>query len=153
MFRKALDCGVDIVPRALMNLALLYHTRAKSLATATNHDLQAAKANAQLASEYADRAKPLLDQFDIIDDEIRQYISQYRPLRLQCHRLLGQIYAGLGDLQACEMEFRAAIAAFPDDLNARICLQRALDVQGKTDESTEVQSEIEELMRVNRPSP
>lgn len=148
-FLKALECGPEVVAKAFMNLALIYHSRANSFALA--NDLANAKISAIQASEYVDRSKKLLDQLAVVDNDVRKYISQFKPLRLQCHRILGQIYAGLGDLDACEQEFRAATVAFPEDAGAWQMLKRALELQGKAEEAALVIDKVKTLLASNQP--
>jgi Flp pilus assembly protein TadD len=114
MFLKALECEPEVVPKAMMNLGLLYNTRGNLLAQSMLEGL-AASGKA--------------------DSQVHKYIQQYRPLRLQSHRLLGQLYAGAGDMAACESEFRLATESFPDEPLAWQMLQRVLDMQGKKDEA------------------
>lgn len=136
MFLKALECEADIVPKAMMNLGLLYNTRGNFLAQ--TGDLDGATAAAKDAAFYLDKGKPLLSvlaENGKGDDTIQKYIQQYRPLRLQTHRLVGQLHAGSGNLQLCEEEFRRATENFPDDGFAWQMLSRALEMQGKQDEA------------------
>jgi uncharacterized protein HemY len=69
------------------------------------------------------------------DQQIRQYMQQFVPLRLQSHQLTGQLYAGSGDWPACEAEFRVATEKFPNEKAGWKMLQRALDIQGKKEEA------------------
>jgi tetratricopeptide (TPR) repeat protein len=149
MFLKALECESDVVPKALMNLGLVYNTRGSFLAQ--TGDMPGAKMAALDAEKYIDAAKPLLDQLAAsgnADSDMFSYIRQYRPLRLQCHRLLGQLHAGAGDMAASEAEFRRATQNFPDERNAWQMLGRVLEVQGKTEE---MQSVIEKIKALNLP--
>lgn len=137
MFLKALQCQPDVVPKAMMNLGLLYNTRGSFLAQ--TGDLEGAKIAALDASKFLNQGKPLLDELvksGKADAQVEQYIKQYRPLRLQAHQLLGQLHAGAGDLSACESEFRLATSNFPDEPIAWQMLGRVLEMQGKTEESS-----------------
>jgi tetratricopeptide (TPR) repeat protein len=136
MFLKALECEPEVVPKAMMNLGLLYNTRGNLLAQ--SGDIDGAKRTAIDASRYLDQGKPMLEGLAAsgkADSQVHKYIQQYRPLRLQSHRLLGQLYAGAGDMAACESEFRLATESFPDEPLAWQMLQRVLDMQGKKDEA------------------
>jgi tetratricopeptide (TPR) repeat protein len=131
-----------------MNLALVYHSRANSFAL--DNDLKNAKISALQASEYVDRSKTMLDQLAVVDNDVRKYISQFKPVRLQCYRILGQVYAGLGDLESCEQEFRAATVTFPTDAGAWQMLKRALELQGKSEEVAQVMDKIKAIMASNQ---
>jgi len=136
MFLKALECETDVVPKAMMNLGLLYNTRGNMLAQ--TGDLEGAKVAAASGAKFIDQGKPLLDEMvsnGRADSQILQYVEQYRPLRLQSHRLVGQLHAGSGDMAKCEDEFRQATDSFPDDPSAWQMLQRILEMQGKMDEA------------------
>ena len=149
MFLKALKCGSDVAPKAMMNLGLVYNTRGSFLAQ--TGDMLGAKKNALDAEKYIDAAKPLLDHLAAsgnADSDMSNYIRQYRPLRLQTHRLLGQLHAGAGDMAASEVEFRRATENFPDDKGAWQMLGRVLEVQGKTEE---MQSAIEKIKALSPP--
>ena len=146
MFLKALECEAAIAPKAMMNLGLVYHTRANMLAQ--TGDIPGAKAAALDAGKYVDAAKPLLDYqaaTQKADVDFSRYAQQYRPLRLQCHRLLGQILANLGDMEACEAEFRTATENFPNEPSAWQMLGKILEVQGKTEEMQAVIAKLKTL--------
>jgi hypothetical protein len=146
MFLKALECQPDVVPKAMMNLGLLYNTRGNFLAQ--TGDIPGAKAAALEASKFVDAAKPLLDLMAVsgkVDSDAAKYVKQYKPLRLQSHRLLGQIHATQGDMAACEQEFRLATDNFPDEQSTWQMLGRILDMQGKTEEVSKVMSKINSL--------
>lgn len=143
MFLKALGCESEVVPKAMMNLALVYNTRGNFLAQ--NGDLEGAKTAALDTAKYLDMAKPLLDDFVSTgksDGQLEKYIDRYRPLKIQSHRLLGQLYAGSGDMEACEKEFRSATESFPDEPFAWKMLHRILELQGKNDEAKSVMEKI-----------
>ena len=144
MFLKAVYCGGDVAPKAMINLGLIQHSRANVLAP--SGDLLGAKEAALKATEYLETAKPLLDELVRQGKNgAEQYLLQYKPLRLQNYRIVGQIYAGTGDMAACEHEFRRATEAFPDEAMAWQLLGRVLDIQGKTDEAVEVMTKIQQL--------
>lgn len=136
MFLKALECEKEVVPKAMMNLGLLYNTRGNFLAQ--SGDLDGAKLAAASAARYLDESKQRLDALlavGQIDNDLNTYLERYRPLRLQAHRLSGQLSAGSGDMAACETEFRRAIDNFPQESFAWQMLSRVLDLQGKSEEA------------------
>lgn len=134
MFLKAMGCGPDVAPKAMLNLGLVFQTRGNALAS--GGDLAGAKKAAMESAQYLDSAKPLLEQLQADGSaEADIYISRYGPLRLQSHRLVGQIHAGLGDLESCEKEFLAATEAFPNEPGSWQMLARILEVQGKKEEA------------------
>lgn len=144
MFLKALGCEAEVVPKAMINLALVYFTRGESLAQ--GGDLAGAKDAAIDTAKYLDQAMPLFDEMvsdGKADGQLGKYIARYRPLKLQSHRLLGQLHAGAGDMEACEKEFRTATENFPDEPLAWKMLQRILEVQGKKEEAN---SALEKLI-------
>jgi tetratricopeptide (TPR) repeat protein len=146
MFLKALECEPEVVPKAMVNLGLVYNTRGNFLAQ--TGDLDGAKTAALDASKYLDQAKPLLDGMVAsgkADAQISQYLQQYMPLRLQCHRLVGQLYAGEGDIAACESEFRLATENFPEERFAWQMLGRVLEMAGKQAEAALVAEKISSL--------
>ena len=144
MFLKAVHCGGDVAPKAMINLGLIQHSKANVLAP--SGDLQGAKQAALKATEYLETAKPLLDELvKQGKNGAEQYLQQYKPLRLQNYRIVGQIYAGTGDMAACEHEFRQATNAFPDEAMAWQLLGRVLDIQGKADEVAKVMTKIQQL--------
>ena len=146
MFLKALECESDVVPKAMMNLALVYNTRGNELAQAG--DLAGAKAAAIDTAKYLNEAKPLLEEMmsgSNADTQLGRYMARYRPLRIQAHRLLGQLYAGEGDYAACEKEFRMATESFPDESFAWKMLHRILELQGKGEEADKVRETIMSL--------
>ena len=96
----------------MINLALVYHRRAGSLAQ--SGDLPGALKLSVDAAKLLDTAQPLLK--DLVasgNQESVRYLSQYEPLRLQAYALIGNIHAGSGDLAASEEEFRKATKTFP----------------------------------------
>jgi len=139
MFLKAMQCGSEVKPKAMMNMALIYQSRANSLAA--GGDLSGAKAQMVKAAGVLDGAKPLLQQMSSSDDA-RQYAAQFDPLRLQCHRLTGQIMAGMGDMEACEKEFRRATENFPNSQGAWQMFGRILELQGKVEEAQKAKDKI-----------
>ena len=144
MFLKAVKCGGEVAPKAMVNLGLIQHTRANVLAP--SGDLAGAKAAAMQATDYLEAAKPLLE--DLLKQgksDAAHYLSQYRPLRLQNYRMVGQIYAGTGDMDACEREFRRATDEFPNEQMAWQLLGRVLDIQGKGDEAKQVMAKLQQL--------
>lgn len=146
MFLKAVGCDGDVKPKAMINLGLLYNTRGNS--QARSGDINGAKESAIESGKFLDQAKPLLDGIIASgsnDSQIRTYMEQFVPLRLQSHQLLGQIYAGSGDWAACEAEFRLATTKFPNHHVGWRMLHRALEVQGKTEEAATIQATINSL--------
>lgn len=149
MFMKALECDGEVVPKAMMNLALVHNTRANQFAQ--GGDLPNAKTSALMAGKFLDQAKPFLDALASgasasADADSQRYIAQFNPLRLQVHRLTGQILAGAQEFAACEEEFRRASQSFPDVPGVWDMLARILDLQGKTEEAAAARSKINELM-------
>ena len=150
-FVQALGCdSPDVVPKAMMNLALVYQIQGEQIAMSGN--LEGAKSLALQASKFADDAKPLLE--DLMktpsfsgDSDLARYLQQFQPQRLRCHRLLGQIFAGMGNLPASEAEFREATRNFPSEAAAWQMLGRVLDVQGKTEEAVEVAKTVQNLLQ------
>ena len=147
MFLKALECGADVRPKALMNLALVHNTRANQYAQ--GGDLSSAKASAVKAANMLDQAKPLLDMLSTdaagADADSQRYITQFKPLRLQVHRLYGQILAGAGEYAACEKEFKRAAESYPDIPGVWDMLSRILDLQGKTEEAAKCKEKVAAL--------
>ena len=170
MFLKAVECGGDVAPKGMLNLGLLYHGKANKLAQGTTasgctHSLhrplvltsccslagniKEAKSLALKASALVDAAKPILEELagsGIGGTDIASYINQLQPLRLQCHRMVGQILASEGDLAGCEKEFRAATVAFPKDPGAWQMLARVLEIQGKADEAIEIVEKVKAII-------
>lgn len=97
------------------------------------------------AGEPFDAAKPLLEAST--DSDAEQYKSQFKPLRLQCHKLTGQILAASRDFAACETEFRAATENFPNEAGAWDMLARILDIQGKAAKAAK--EKVETLRKLN----
>ena len=146
MFMKALECEVDVHPKAMINLGLLYNIRGNGLAQ--TGDLDGAKQAALDAAKFLDTAKPLLDAAAATgkaDSDIAQYQQQYRPVRLQSHRLLGQVLAGAGDLAGSESEFRRATENFPNEPSAWQMLGKVLEMQGKTEEVQSVKAKLNSM--------
>jgi len=146
MFLKAIECP-EVSAKAMMNLGLLYQKKAEI--TAADGNLEAALDLATKSSNLMDRAKPLLDSAissgapGIADDQ--KYIAQFTPLRLQSHRILGSVYAGMKNFEACEKEFRMAISNFPNEPNAYNMLARVLEIQGKDAEAQKVRAMLHNL--------
>lgn len=145
MFVKAIECP-EVKAKAMMNLGLLYQKKAES--TAADGNLETALDLATKASNLIDQAKPLLDAMIArhsggADDQ--KYIAQFAPLRLQCHRILGSVHAGMKNFEACEKEFRMAISNFPNEVNAYHMLVRVLEIQGKDAEAQKIRSMLADL--------
>jgi len=144
MFLKALECEIDVQPKAMVNLGIIYHKRAGASLQVQN--IPVAKEATLTASSYLDSAKPLLDSLIATgSDDLLPYVAQHKMLRLQCHRNLGQIYAGTGDMGSCEKEFRKATESFPQETVAWQMLGRVLEIQGKSDEMQEVLAKVQQL--------
>lgn len=142
MFLKALQCP-EVAPKAMMNLALVYQSKANTLAS--QGDLPGAKNAVLQAAKLLDDAKPLVDALVASGtggDENERYALQYEPLRLQCHRLTGSILAGMKDFAGCEVEFRTAIKNFPHVPGPWEMLARVLDAQGKTEEAAQAREKL-----------
>jgi tetratricopeptide (TPR) repeat protein len=145
MFLKTLECGPEVLPKAMINLALIRHTQASF--KMEQRDLEGAMESALDASQYLDAAKPLLDGLvEGGDAEAAQFLGQFRPLRLQCHRNMAQLYAGAGEMASSESELRAAVKSFPKEPMAWQMLGRILEMQGKVDEVAGVQEKLAELL-------
>ena len=128
----------------MINLGLVYHTRANALGRAG--DLAGAMQVAQKASKMLDEAQPLL--LELVangNNDVGRYLAQFQPLRLQIHAMIGQIHAGGGDMEACEAEFRKAVESFPDAAMSWQLLGRILDLRGKKEEAQEVNAKIHAL--------
>lgn len=147
MFLSAAKCP-EVRSKAMMNLALVYLKQGES--NAAKGGLPKAKDLITKAVDNLEKAKALLDeamvQGSITDDE-KRYIQQYRPVRIQCHRLAGSILFGLKDFDACENEFRKATENFPDIQGPWEMLARVLELQGKSDEAAIVREKISQLWR------
>lgn len=147
MFLSAAKCP-EVRSKALMNLAMVYLKQGES--NAANGDLPKAKDLVTKAADNLEDSKRLLDEAlangSITDDE-KRYIQQFRPLRIQCHRLAGSVLFGMKDLDACEKEFRAATDNFPDIQGPWEMLARVLELQGKNDEVALVRETINQLKR------
>lgn len=145
MFLKAIECP-EVKAKAMMNLSLLYQKKAEVLAADGN--LEAALDFATKASNHMDQAKPLLDTAITgasIGTDDQKYIAQFAPLRLQCHRILGSVHAGMKNFEACEKEFRTAISNFPNEVNAYHMLARVLEIQGKDAEAQKIRAMLTNL--------
>jgi tetratricopeptide (TPR) repeat protein len=147
MFLKALECESDVASKAMINLGLLYNTRGNYLAQMG--DMKGASKAAHAAAKYLDEGKALLSALSTdgkLDSQLERYFQQYRPLRLQTHRLIGQLYAGEGDMLSCEAEFRRATESFPEESFAWQMLSKVLEVQGKHAEASKAADTARSLM-------
>ena len=139
----------------MLNLALVYQAKANEYIG--NGDIESAKIAVSKASKNLDECKPLLDaSFENMknsgisdDDDIEQYLLKFRPLRLQCHKLTGQLFASSRDFVSCEKEFRSATENFPNEPGAWDMLARVLDIQGKTDEGKLAKEKVQTLTKLN----
>lgn len=148
MFLKALECEPEVVPKAMINLGLLYNTRGDFMAQ--TGDLAGAKKAAIDAARYLDEGKARLDDLASngkLDAQLETFAPQYRKFRLQTHRLVGQLHAGGGDMSSCEAEFRRATDNFPEDSLAWQMLSRILEIQGKEDEAARAVDRAKSLMK------
>lgn len=145
MFQKALDCGNIVKPKALINIGLIRFTHASF--NIEQRDFETAKKLTIEASNYLEEAKPLLDKLvaDGSDADATQFLRQYTPLRLSCHRNMAQLFAGSGDLESSEAELRRAVAAFPKEPMALQLLGKILELQGKSDEAAGVLQSLQNL--------
>ena len=84
---------------------------------------------------------------DIRYDDDGRYKVQFTPLRLQAHRILGSVYAGLKDFSSCEQEFRKACDSYPQIPGSYEMLARVLDIQGKNVEAQEVRQKLAGLVK------
>ncbi len=147
MFLKALECEPDVVPKAMINLGLLHNTRGNFFAQ--TGDLEGAADAANVAAQYLDKGEILLKALASdgkLDSELERYLKQFRPLRLQTHRLIGQLHAGAGDMLSCEAEFRRATENFPDESFGWQMLSRVLELQGKQEEADRAATVARSLM-------
>jgi len=143
MFLKAIECCDDVKTKGMMNLALTLQKKANNLAA--GGDLKGAKLAVDDAAKFVDEAKPLLDTKIALgggDSEDAIFASQIKPLRVQIHRLCGQVLAGMGDLVACEAEFRTASDKYPDIPGIWDALARVLDLQGKSEEAKQAREKL-----------
>jgi len=146
MFLKAIQCSEEVRTKGMFNLSLLLQQKANNLATSGN--LEEAKAAIMEASKLLDDAKPLIDARIALggsNSEDAMYASQFKPMRVQCHRVLGQVMAGMGDMVSCEQEFRIASEKFPDIPGIWAALSRVLEIQGKMDEAQVCKAKFEAL--------
>lgn len=153
-FEIAIECCQDVAPKAMLNLALVYHSKAAKLVRTGN--IEAAKSNILIAGKKFDAAKPMLDELSALaknqgktDDDAEAYISRFRPLRLNCHKLAGQILAGLKDFAGCEKEFQIATDSFPNEPGAWDMLARVLEIQGKLDDAKAAKEKVATLKQLN----
>lgn len=145
-FKNALIYCPSLAVKALMNLSLVNQARANQYAV--GGDLTAAKKNAEEASNQLDYAKTLIDKMteqERQDEDMISNVMQFKALRLQCHKLMGQVLAGSGDFEACEGEFRTATENFQDSVGAWEMLYRVLVRLGKTDEAVKIKEKIDVL--------
>ncbi|KAL9190308.1 hypothetical protein ACHAXT_007519 [Thalassiosira profunda] len=146
MFVKAVECE-ETKSKAMINLALTLQAKANNLAA--GGDLSGAKAAIDDAAKLVDDAKPLIDAKVALggaNSEEATFQKQLRPLRVQIHRLAGQILAGMGDMAACEAEFRTASEKYPDVPGLIEALARVLDLQGKADEAKAAREKLRGLV-------
>lgn len=140
----------EVKAKAMMNLSMVYLKQGEN--NAAQGQLLNAKELVTKAAEHLDNAKLLLDETIAtgnginVEDE-KRYSMQFRPLRLQCHRLIGSVLFGLKELEACEEEFRKATNSFPDASQAWQMLMRVLELQGKNEEAAQVQEKIKHLLQ------
>merc|ERR1711862_1059661 len=151
-FKMALLCKPskpEIVPKVMFNLALVHQTRANQYAS--QNKLQEAKISIKEASTLLESVKPLLfdnNSNSNNNNNNQQYIKMYKPLRLQVHKLSGQLYAALHEYKQCEDEFRLATTNFPNEGAAWDMLSRILQLQGKVNEAKQVQEKANMLRNV-----
>lgn len=146
-FLKAIQCDSVVAPKAMLNLGLLYHKKSNELALKNRID--EAKSLALKAADYVDTAKPLLEVLyasETDKEDIQMYLRQVKPLRLQCHRMVGQILAAEGDLKGCEEEFRRATESYPLEASAWQMLARVISLQGRDDEAKEIIERLKSLI-------
>jgi tetratricopeptide (TPR) repeat protein len=149
MFMKAIQCCDDVKTKGMMNLALTLQTKANNLAA--SGDLTEAKVAIDRAGKLVDEATPLLLAkigLGSATPEDGVFVKQTKPLRVQIHRLCGQILAGMGDLVACEAEFRLASERFGDIPGIWEALARVLDLQGKPEEAKRARDQLAEIRGV-----
>ena len=136
MFLKAIESSDEVKTKGMMNLAILLQKKANNLAA--GGDLNGAKLAIDQAAKLVDEAKPILDAKLALggatsDDAM--FSRQVKPLRVQIHRMCGQILAGMQDFVACEAEFRTACDKYPDIPGLLMALAKVLEMQGKTEEA------------------
>jgi Tfp pilus assembly protein PilF len=137
MFLKGMQCE-EVRTKAIMNLALVYQKQAERHAGEGSFNF--AKELAMKAGDLLDSAREFLH--NLTDDDDLKYAEQFTPLRLQAHRILGSIYAGMQDFMSCEAEFRKATENFPQIRGSWEMLARILEIQGKTKEASDVRAVI-----------
>lgn len=146
MFLKAIECCDDVKTKGMMNLALTLQSKANNLAA--SGDLSGAKVAVDRAAKLVDEATPLLHakiSLSGASPEDIIFAKQTKPLRVQIHRLCGQILAGMGDLASCETEFRTASENFGDIPGIWEALARVLDLQGKTEDALQARAKLAEI--------
>ena len=149
MFMKAIESSDEVKTKGMINLALLFQKKANNLAAVLG-DLNGAKVAVDRAAKLIDDAKPLIDAKMALGDANSDDIifsQQLKPLRVQIHRLCGQILAGLGDMVACENEFRTASENYSDVPGIWEALARVLDIQGKTEEANQAKAKLAALQQ------
>lgn len=148
MFLKAIECSDEVRTKGMFNLSLLLQKKANLLAT--SGDLVGAKSAIAESSKLLDDAKVDIDARTALGSSYSEdalYSSQFKPMRVQCHRLLGQIYAGMGDLEASEAEFLSASERFPDIPGIWLALARVYELQGKMDLAAEAKAKLAALQQ------
>lgn len=116
-------------------------------------ELKDAKSCGMKAADFVDAAKPILEHLKASGDsdgDIDRYIAQLKPLRLQCHRIVGQIFAAEGDLAAAEKEFRLATNSFPTEAGAWQMLGRVLEMQGRAGEAKQVLETVKTIIATSK---
>ena len=143
--KSLFDLGANIALRRLVPIL----TNSLLLCALVSGDLKEAQNYAVKASDLVDAAKPFLEELvagGTGDGDVKRYMEQFKPLRLRCHRMVGQLLAALGDLPGCEAEFRLATESFPTDPGAWQMLARILEVQGKIDEAQEITEKVKMII-------
>jgi tetratricopeptide (TPR) repeat protein len=154
MFLKDLGFSkpLEVKLKAMINLALIHHHKVGQAFQQQN--IHTAKTETLQAAWYLDSAKPMLEEAAVkanpsISGSIQQYLSQFQTLRLACHRNLGQIYAGTGNMAQCEEEFRRATQSFPTEIQAWQMLGRVLEIQDKKEAMQDVITKIQQLQSIS----
>ena len=149
MFLKAIESSNEVKTKGMINLALLLQKKANYLAAVLG-DLNDSKVAVDQAAKLIDDAKPLLDAKIALGDANSEDIifsQQLKPLRVQIHRLCGQILAGMGDMAACENEFRTASEKYSDVPGIWEALARVFEKQGKTEEAKHAKAKLAALQQ------
>ena len=142
-FLQAISNSPELAPKAMLNLSLIYQAKART--SLNGGDIEQARKDAKEASNWMDSVKEWIESDASLlseKNELESYKSQYKPLRLQSHRLSGQIMAAMSDFEACEEEFKEAVENFPNEAMAWDMYARILELRGKPEEATKAKGKV-----------